>query len=138
MVPGFDEVDGSASKLSVGGNILWNNWRHEIVKIHKKLYAQEVVANKVLQKEKLDVPAEVLKQIKKISISAQCLTEGTILTNIVSTDAFERQVEPVCDPLVEPSGTVDGLQAIYLVRWEDHHGANGVPDCRERFFLRLG
>ena len=61
-----DEIDGSASKLSVGVDVLWNSWWLEIVERHEKLHAQVVVGHKVLQQEEVDVAADVGRLSKKI------------------------------------------------------------------------
>ena len=64
-----DEVDGSASKLSVGVNVLWNSWWIKIVEWNEKLHAQVVVGHKVLQQEEVDVAADVFEEREKVGIA---------------------------------------------------------------------
>jgi hypothetical protein len=68
----------------------------------------------------------------------QRLTERTELALVVAADAFEREIEPIRDPRVEPTGAVDGLFAIDPDPRKDHHAADREVDGHERFVLFRG
>ena len=137
-VSSFDEFDAEASILLVGVAITWHRWSIEVIERHEELHRGAVFGDQVLQHEEFDVAAKVLEQREKVTVPRQRLTEWAALDEVVPADALEREIEPVRDLSIEPAGAVYGRLAIDPVPRKDHHAADRVANCPERFVLFLG
>ena len=134
-VSGLNEVDTKTSILLVSVAIPGHRRSLEVIERQEEFHRRTFVSDQVLQHEEIDVPVEVSEQPEEVPVPGQRLPEWAALAEIVSADALEREVEPVCDLPVEPACAVDGLLAIDLVARKDHHPADRVADPPERFVL---
>ena len=69
--------------------------------------------------EKVHVAFEVDKQIKERFVAAEAFIQGAIISLIISSDAFQREINSVPNSVVTSPGLVDGLCSSNAVTWKN-------------------
>ena len=93
-------------------------------------------ALRAVEEEEVDVAPEVTEQAEEVAIAAKSLRHRARPPGIVSTNAFDGQVEPVGNPSEAPARLVDRPLAIDLKAGKDHHPTDCVTEVKKR--LELG
>ena len=76
--------------------------------------------------EKVHIAFEVDKQIKERFVAAEAFIQGAIISLIISSDAFQREINSVPNSVVTSPGLVDRLCSGNAVTWKNDLAANRI------------